>query len=211
MIRNNESGIGGGGVLIDGGAPIIRNCVITANDAPYGGGIYMQNEAEPVIQNCTLSGNTLYWGQFWSISGANPILRNLIIDDSMDYAAVFYDITSLPQEMSNCLLHDAPTALVYILGAMTQNNLAQLNAQTWAGGNLEGDPAFVNRAAGNFHLTSASPALDTGLATGAPTTDRDGATRPYDVPSVGQAGADAFDIGAYEYQGSAAVTEWELY
>lgn len=215
VIRNNANDdfflSGGGGVFIDGGSPVIRNCVITANDADYGGGIYMRAEAEPVIQNCTLSGNTHSWGQLWTSVGANPILRNLIMDDSSDYAVVFYDAASLPQEMSNCLFHDAPTALVNYLMTATNNNLAQLNAQTWAEGNLQADPAFVNRAAGDFRLTSASPALDTGLATGAPTTDCDGAPRPYDVPGVGQAGADAFDIGAYEYQGSASVTDWAVY
>jgi|GEM_PF-5334660 len=55
------------------------------------------------------------------------------------------------------------------------------------------DPKFVNAGAGNFHLQSDSPAIDTGVAIPNVTDDFDGIPRPQGV---------AYDIGAYEYGGS---------
>ncbi len=59
-------------------------------------------------------------------------------------------------------------------------------------GSTEADPKFAVpglTGAGDFHLQSGSPAIDTGVATGAPATDIDGNSRPQGA---------GFDIGAYE-------------
>jgi hypothetical protein len=60
----------------------------------------------------------------------------------------------------------------------------------WAGknGNITGDPGFVNEAAGDYHLTAASPCIKAGAASGAPAYDFDGGRRG--TPP---------DIGAFEY------------
>ncbi|MFH0980295.1 MAG: right-handed parallel beta-helix repeat-containing protein, partial [Planctomycetota bacterium] len=55
---------------------------------------------------------------------------------------------------------------------------------------VEGDPAFADAAAADFHLQEGSPAIDAASATNAPATDFDGNPRP--------AGA-GYDIGSYEY------------
>ena len=58
--------------------------------------------------------------------------------------------------------------------------------------NQYGDPLFVRPAfgtEGDYHLNPASPAVDKGTASGAPSTDLDGKPRP--------SGA-GVDIGAYE-------------
>jgi len=59
------------------------------------------------------------------------------------------------------------------------NSAGQLsgNGITYSGGMLT-DPLFVDRAAGNFHLQSTSPARDRGLASYARVTDLAGAPRP---------------------------------
>ena len=54
----------------------------------------------------------------------------------------------------------------------------------------EGDPEFVDSSSRDYHLSSASPCIDTGTSNGAPNTDYDGVTRPQ-----GQ----GYDVGAYEY------------
>ena len=61
------------------------------------------------------------------------------------------------------------------------------------------NPLFVNTGAGDFHLQSGSPAIDTGVSvSNVFTTDRDGNARPF--PSGG-----AWDKGAYEFGGTPPV------
>ncbi|HSM57101.1 MAG TPA: Ig-like domain-containing protein, partial [Candidatus Sulfomarinibacteraceae bacterium] len=55
--------------------------------------------------------------------------------------------------------------------------------------NLDGDPLFVDPAAGDYHLQAGSPAIDSALVLGIGV-DRDGVARPQ---------GDGYDRGAYEY------------
>jgi hypothetical protein len=71
-------------------------------------------------------------------------------------------------------------------------------------GNLTANPSsiFVNYAgdgSGDYHLSSGSPAIDTGVTLDAPTRDIDGGTRPINR---------AYDIGAYEYGSTPATWCW---
>jgi parallel beta-helix repeat protein len=52
------------------------------------------------------------------------------------------------------------------------------------------NPLFVNAAAGDFHLSATSPAIDAGVALPAVAVDFDGVSRPQGL---------GYDIGAYEY------------
>jgi hypothetical protein len=67
----------------------------------------------------------------------------------------------------------------------------------WAAGNTTNNPAFVNRAAGNYRLTGNSPCRDQGFTlnwatapTDARSKDRDGLPRKQ---------GEAVDMGAYEF------------
>lgn len=65
---------------------------------------------------------------------------------------------------------------------------------------LTGDPLFVSytgEATGDYHLQSGSPAIDTGTASNAPSSDFDGNPRPQGA---------GYDIGAYEFgNGSSTI------
>ncbi len=65
-----------------------------------------------------------------------------------------------------------------------------LSMKTAGAGNITGSPLFVNPWADNFRLRAGSPAIDAGTATGAPSRDELGRSRP-------QGGG--IDMGAYEY------------
>jgi hypothetical protein len=74
------------------------------------------------------------------------------------------------------------------------------NTTDYAGGASPGaqditdqNPLFVNAAGNDFHLTSASPAIDKGTAAGAPSVDFENNTRPQGL---------GVDIGADEFQGN---------
>ena len=62
---------------------------------------------------------------------------------------------------------------------------------------IRGDPEFVNRKGGNFHLNSTSSAIDAADSTYTISTDYDGCPRPQKK---------SYDIGAYEYYTDTAVT-----
>ncbi|MFZ6027681.1 MAG: right-handed parallel beta-helix repeat-containing protein [Chloroflexota bacterium] len=74
------------------------------------------------------------------------------------------------------------------------------NATDWGGSgtiltgtvNVWGDPAFLNPAAGNFHLTAGSAAIDAGVDA-ASDTDIDGDPRPLPAGAAPDLGADEFD------------------
>lgn len=60
---------------------------------------------------------------------------------------------------------------------------------------VSGDPLFINKTSGDFHLQASSPAIDKGHSLMAPSDDYDSVKRPQGM---------YYDIGAYEYslQGS---------
>jgi len=55
-VRNGYQ-IGGGGALISGAQPTIRNCAFTGNTAGGGGALQMIEGADPLVQNCRFEGN----------------------------------------------------------------------------------------------------------------------------------------------------------
>jgi hypothetical protein len=91
---------------------------------------------------------------------------------------------------------DQPVTLVSTLwsgnGTNTTDNLNAILTQ----GDTSGNPAFVNAAAGNCHIGSASAARDTGIDAGI-RADMDGDARP---------AGPGFDIGADEYTGNSRRT-----
>ncbi len=105
------------------------------------------------------------------------------------------------------------TGEVYIDGSLAQIKgdhnewFGVGNGPTQTTNNINADPLFVNRTAFDFHLTSTSPAKDTGLTvvqsdsfnpSPGPTigVDKDGVLRPQGT---------AFDLGAYEFFSGAVV------
>ena len=75
---------------------------------------------------------------------------------------------------------------------------------TAGAGDIQADPQFVNRAAGDFHLLSDSPCIDAGTSANAPASDFDGVARPLDGNANGVA---AFDMGAFEFVHPLADTD----
>lgn len=69
-----------------------------------------------------------------------------------------------------------------------QNSIATQPGFSGTNGNIAADPEFVNAAAGDYHLTASSPAIDAGTSVSAPVFDLDDRAR------VGLP-----DIGAYEF------------
>ncbi len=75
-------------------------------------------------------------------------------------------------------------------------NYNDISDQTGINGNISVDPLFVNTAGGDYHLTTGSPAIDTGSDLDAPSIDFDGSPRPVDGDGDTTA---VTDIGAFEF------------
>ncbi|NIA52308.1 DUF1565 domain-containing protein [Massilia sp. TW-1] len=139
-----------------------------------------------VVNNTLFNTNTgisVGGGDYYHTAGPSDYNRvsNNIVYDNRSYGVIETGATGSHNVYANNLL-----AKNAVADWRLQNGLL-------ASGSISADPAFVNyvrTGGGDYHLSSASPAIDRGNATSAPLTDLDGAKRP--------SGA-TFDIGAYEF------------
>jgi len=142
--------------------PVVANCIFTGNraDIGYGGG--MENVySSPTVVNCTFYGNT--------VGATDPKGRGM------------YNNISSPT-VTNCILWDHSVDEIYdengSAPVITYSNVRGGYAGT---GNINADPVFADAGAGDFHLRSGSPCIDTGsdaaaIAAGL-TTDFEGDSR----------------------------------
>jgi hypothetical protein len=141
-------------------------------------------------------------------TGTVRIRNNTMQDCGARKSADSGAITSgSPIEFSNNIV--SLTAGENYVGPNTNAGLISSQSNLFTGGNVatagplasvKADPKFVNPAGGDFHLQAGSPAIDKGT-TNTLRTDRDGTPRPMGA---------AFDIGAYEYSGSAPPSSGQL-
>jgi len=217
MITDNTATDSGGGVFCEISSPTLVNTVISRNTVRgkyweyvsrdnwqgwielaigRGGGIYCLNSS-PVVSNCTITSNTALWGDAGlSCDGrSRPLITNTILSGNVGCAVVERDEAS-STVLSNCLFFGNTKGDYVVDGLTTYTGGAAINTHVpGARSNIDGDPAFVDEAGGDYHLTPLSPCIDTGRDTspaeyGGVTTDFDGDARP---------SGPAYDIGADEF------------
>jgi predicted outer membrane repeat protein len=174
----------------------VQNSVFFANTAGERGGSFYSEAlsgAPSTLQatNNSFANNTSLTGAvlFNAATGApgaqatfaNNVLWNNLCTDTT--SRNFHNIGSgASVSVGNSSLQNA-TFTANEVGTGTFNNL---------GGNLGGDPLFVNLGLGDLHLQSNSPCVDAGTSV-ALTVDFDGSARPQGT---------GFDMGAYETSGA---------
>jgi len=155
----------------------LTNCEISGNFTS-GALIYQAGDNSLVLSSCTVAGN--------SIDG-QAVFSN-------DAAVTLSD--TIVWQPSKKTLANAPVSGTRFINSITQDAASQNPGQYETFQNVQQvDPAFVDPAAGNFHLRYFSPAVDY-VATGGPL-DLDQRPRPIDIPGIGSG---PWDIGAYEVQ-----------
>ena len=173
---------GAGISVIASDGVLIRNTIIAANvnDFGYGGGLAVI-VSDCVVTNCTLSGNEVLNGRGGGLYAMDEgLTEGLSVSNSIlwgDRASwgddeIFVEAGSLTVTTSN------------VMGG-------------WPGtGNLDADPRFVDPT-GDFHLTAASPCIDTGEneAPGIGRVDFDGERR---IADGDMDGVPVVDMGADE-------------
>lgn len=145
-------------------SPIVENNLIfeCGSGGLYGGGIVL--------------------GSLSDIDGA-LVCNNIIRDCDGPYGSAIHEVpnqTGIHNQYNNNCFYGGVTSTSFNNGIVEHNSVRK-------------DPLMLNyqpNGSGDYHLTSSSPCKDAGSATGAPSIDYDGVSRPF---------GSGIDIGPYEY------------
>jgi hypothetical protein len=172
-IQDNGLGINHAALFVEAAQAVVRDNLVTGNTASAG--VYLVwLEAPTDFCNNTIADNDAGRALYTSLSGST-VVNNVI---AFNAAGVDGDNTN-PVMRTNLVYGNGPY------------NFRAMPDPTGADGNISTDPLFVDRAAGDYHLAEASPALDTGTDYVVQQDERDADGR-YRILGA------HVDIGAYE-------------
>ncbi|MGJ8664480.1 MAG: hypothetical protein ACSHWU_12565, partial [Marinicella sp.] len=214
LIIGNQSGTSvglGGAFYVEGGTMHIGHAYVEENRADFGTAIAAGGESALVtIENSVFDDNgdngADNFSDFQVINasvGASVAIRHSTFADNDVTVSVFDVDPALDSSMSlfSSVVHDPSSGNLFgaISGDLMVNCVVAHEAASFTGTQVVvGDPMFVNRAEGDFHLAAGSPAVD--LCLGIPmfnALDMNMEPRPWD--DLGQLdGLGIFDAGADE-------------
>jgi uncharacterized repeat protein (TIGR01451 family) len=205
----------GGGICVGAGSGVVAGNLVLSNAATLsptaeglGGGLFVDNESFVTLENDVLAGNRAgtegsgLWLGRTSIyyAPASGHLRHVTLADNEGGAGVYVGPAS-EVALTDTILAGHSLGITVAGGATAtlEATLWHGNGQDWAGAgaittgtvNVWGNPAFVDPAAGDYHLGPGSAAIDAGTDAGV-LSDLDGQARP---------AIDGYDIGADEFYG----------
>jgi len=194
VLVGNTALIWGGGACYGS----LYNCVLQDNSATSGGGTYLCK-----LYNCSVIGNTA------SGSGggaARGTLNNCTVsgNSAASYGGGFDG--SSDGILNNCIVYfnSAPTNANWYRSSFNAyssvNYCCTIPFSTNGPGNLTNDPIFANAAAGDFHLQSNSPCINSG--------NNSFVTVANDLNGNPRIVGGTVDIGAYEFQNPASVLSY---
>lgn len=187
ITRGNAPAPGGGGALAGGTSPVLVNCwfVANRNSGGRGSALAVYNGGNPRVENCVFARNNGA-GHVIDINTAGGTYRNLVVADNVSNG-LHFQAGSSPR-IENCafvnntgfgLCHinttDTPTlhhCLLFnnraghiLVPSGSINNIAAVNALSYARNNISGDPLFVNPTTLDYRIAAASPMVDAGAGT----------------------------------------------
>ncbi len=221
VVRNGQAdSVGGGGALVDGTNPTIRRCWFTGNRNVGGRGstLFVTNGADPVVESSFFVGNVGN-GHVIDVWNAKGTFRNIVVYDNLDNGlhmqnnadpvienSIFANntgaglcaISSTDDPIfRNNLLFNNGFALFHVRG-QNLNDIDDINALSFASGNMAAAPGFVDPAQEDYRLRADSPCIDTGVPGSSFDSFQDfyGNSRVLDgdVNDINTA-----DVGAHEY------------
>jgi hypothetical protein len=176
IARNRILGNGGDGVRLSGDDPIhprIENNVIQGNAGKGIAWEAVDGGWDLMVVNNTIVANELDGIQIGSPADSMQVVNNIVAANS-GYGLFCADDVE-PVRWTNDIWDNGAGAYSGCTLGMTD---------------FSADPLFVGSAAGDLALSVGSPCIDAGTASGAPTIDIEGTSRPQ---------GDGFDVGAYEF------------
>lgn len=196
VLKNETSdsylGGSGGGVSIDSGSLRMVRCIVRDNVSHKdGGGIYATKSAVTLL-NSLISGNSaVSYGKAVYVSGGSLYARNLTVVRNEGTA---FFCTALKPVISNCVFWgNSGTTATRDLAAIEHklaNNCFESGLANGSNGNFKLNPGFVDFARNDFHLSAASPCVDSGVMQGSILGDMDEVEMPSGL---------GMDRGCYEY------------
>jgi parallel beta-helix repeat protein/predicted outer membrane repeat protein len=176
---SGNSASSGGGVMNFNSSPIFTNVTFSSNTTGGdGGGVHNYGgTSTPAFTNVTFSGNsaTTSGGGMYNSSSSAPILKNVIIANSVSGGDCVNDSSTLNASSSNNLIESGGCGLANGVSGNIIGSDPNL-------GSLTGSPAY-------FPLNTGSVAINAGTNIGCPATSQNGVTRPQGTNC---------DIGSYE-------------
>lgn len=200
----------GGGVYVEGGAPIVANCLIGHNlNFSDGGGIYMW-ETAMILANCNIVHNeNEIWdgGGIWCGLSPDALIANCNvlynrIADAWGGGIYIYDVNQGPV-ITNCIVRDNWDIDIFGTAPVTYSNVKYGYPGT---GNIDAPPHFVDPDGvdddpmtwhdNDFHIYYSSPCRDAGnFVVGMPGQDMEG--DPRDAYGIVDIGVDEFYTHLY--------------
>jgi hypothetical protein len=144
-------------------------------------GLMISNQSTAALTNLQIVNNTLpnngwkdWGGGIWV---DNPYVKQLVIRNNILSQSIYFQLrVSLTVPATNVILdHNL------IDGYRGHADEGETRGTVY----LTGSPAFLSVSSGNYHIGAKSPAIKAGLATGAPSDDYDGSSRPSNVIDLG--------------------------
>lgn len=205
QIEGNQGNYGAG-IRVNGGTPvtITRNTILNNHAGIQGGGIFISYNNTKLYNNLIAYNETVENGAGIYIKGASPQLwhNTLAQNTGGDGSGIF--VTNDVSTLSTAALTNTILVHQTVGITVTAGNTATLKATLWGSGlwangtdwggagsistgmiNIWGNPAFVDPANNDFHLTAISAAKDAGVDAGVKT-DIDFDPRPCgSAPDIG--------------------------
>ena len=183
----------------------VRNCIISAASTTYNGGAVHINESEASLANCIIVGNHAGrdGGGVYASSATLSLVNCTIADNTAsDESGGLHVQTTSTATLENCIIayntanngdeltlagssYPSTMTVTYcdILGGIEAVRILGDSTLNWETGNIDGEPGFVDRALGDYHLLPGAACVDAGTntpSTGLPATDFEGDARPID-------------------------------
>jgi len=203
----------GGGLFLSNSSATLNGNIIAANKAGFSGsGMYLGFGTTATLVNNVVVDNEIGDGGYGYdcgvfIAGSSPLLLHNTIARNLGGGGTGVCLQSWPSsstvEMVNTILVGQVTGISVSAGSTARLEATLWGSGTWANTtdwtgtgtiatgtvNIWGDPAFVDPAAGDYHIRESSAARDSGVDAGT-TVDMDGERRPQ---------GSGYDIGADEW------------
>ena len=199
----------GGGLIVIGGNPAVRNMWFDDNAATRGGGASFSASRATVVNVAFTRNFAAYGGAICTYSETPNVGREVIVNTSIagntanTLGAAIYNVRSLPLVINSIVWGNIGINQVVSLGGAVTFCYSDVQgsggSEDWdliygidCGHNLDIDPLLLSVRNGDVHLKPGSPVINMGdnAAPGLPPTDFDGDPRIADG---------VIDIGADEY------------